>query len=448
MNIQMYGEIDGILKAPLDKLATKVSISDISKPIVLSAQSIYDLNQSGSDLKKSFNSGIPVIVPNPGTNLDTLQAILGTGIRGEMGPNVAVYAINREPNGELWQITLYDSAESAPQALLTDTTPSDPKAPKDTSTPKYIDSKDTTDSNISEAIMKDLLQWVSESQNRDAVHLERSNSSVEEGDSKNQLTSLASKFVDTFGWYLGTAPKVNSLLVNTFAYACYTPENQLNWFLVEQYCVFSASGLYGTNTSTQQGWYAQIYGVNAYVNGYEGQGQVSNVNLIQSSPSTTTGSKTVTSGVSYSLSGTVSYSKKAGVGGSVTGGMTLSNSTTVNIPDVTVQNDVTDVNNANWNYTMPCCSGVEDGCVNSINSPVLVSTSTFQPRNQWIWQVSDIVRNAEPNGLPLMTVLSNRLINTYMNDCNIFGCNCDVNQQQWNPASFSHLANIPFPSQG
>ena len=448
MNIQMYGEIDGILKAPLEKLASKVGINDISKPIVLSTQSVQNLNKSGSELKKSFDSGIPVIIPNPGTNLDVLQEILGTGVKGDMGPNIAVYAINREPNGDLWQITLYDSAEKAPKALLSDITPNDPKSPKDKQTPKYVESNEASDANISEAIMKDLLQWVSESKNRDDVHLEHSKSVTVEGDSVNQLTSLASKFVDTFGWYLGASPNVNSLLVNTFAYACYTPDNQLNWFLVEQYCVFSASGLYNKNTSIQQYWYAQIYGTNAYVNGYEGQEQVSNVNLIQSSPSTTTGSKTVTSGVSYSLSGTVNYSESSGVGGSVTGGMTVSNSTTVNIPDITVQNDVTDVNNANWNYTMPCCSGVEDGCVNSINAPVLASTSTFQPRNQWIWQVSNLVRSQQPNGLPLMTVLSNRLINTYMGGCNIFGCNCDVDQQQWNPANCSHLANIPFPSQG
>lgn len=447
MNIQMYGEIDGILKTPLDKLATKVNIGDISEPIVLSAQSIQELNQLGSDLKKSFDKGIPVIVPNPGTNLDALQVILGTGIKGEMGPNVAVYAINREPNGELWQITLYDTNKSAPQALLTNTTPSDPKAPKDSSTPKYVASNTADDSEITDAIMKDLLQWVSESQNRDAVHLERLNSSDIGDVSANHLTSLASKFVDTFGWYVGT-PKANSLVVNTFAYSCYTPADQFNWFLIEQYCVFSASNQYTTNTSTQQGWYAQIYGVNAYVDGYEGQGQVSNVNLIQSSPSTTTGSKTVTSGVSYSLSGTVSYSKSGGGGGSATGGMTISNSTSVDIPDVTVQNDVNDVNNANWKYIMPTCKGVDDGCVNSINTPALVSISTFEPRNQWIWQVSDTVRSAEPNGLPLKTILSNRLINTWMNDCNMFGCDCDVNQQIWDPANFPHAVNIPFPSKG
>lgn len=443
----MYGEIDGILKTPLDKLATKVNIGDISEPIVLSAQSIQELNQSGSDLKKSFDKGIPVIIPNPGTNLDDLQAILGTDIKGEMGSNVAAYAINREPNGELWQITLYDSAEPTPATLLTDKSANDPKEPKDSVAPKYADS--TSDSDISDAIMKDLLQWISESQKRDAIHLERLNASDNVSDevSENKLTSLASKFVDTFVYYVGN-PKPNSLVVNTFAYSCYTEENSLNWFLVEQYCVFSASNQYTSNLTAQQGWYAQIYGVNTYVSGYEGPGSVSNVNLIQSSPSTTTGSKTVTSGVSYSLSGTVSYSKGSGAGGSVTGGMTVSNSTTVSIPDVTVQNDVNNVNNANWNYTMPCCSGVDDGCVNSINKPALVSTSTFEPRNQWIWQVSDAVRNAELNGLPLVTVLSNRLINTYMNDCNMFGCDCDVNQQIWDPANCTHAANIPFPSQG
>lgn len=65
---------------------------------------------------------------------------------------------------------------------------------------------------------------------------------------------------------------------------------------------------------------------------------VNGVNIHQTEPATTQGAVSYTSGVSYSLSGTVGYSSKAGATASVTGGMSVSNSQSYTVQDITVSN--------------------------------------------------------------------------------------------------------------
>src|ERR1043166_6056613 len=262
----------------------------------------------------------------------------------------------------------------------------------------------------------------------------------QEAGDEHELTSLASAYVTQFFYYFGNPGQVNQYQVSSFVYSCYQKNTGESWFYVQNFWIMAAANSYVKSGDQQNYWYADSYSMNSWPSNYLNNPAA--VSTIQSSPVTTTGSTTTTSGVSYNVGGSVGY-EDGGVVGSVSGGMTIENSTTIEIPDVSVTNNTNNSgNNANWSFTMPRCTGIDDGCVNSMTEPKTVSISTFQPLTQWIMRVANYANAAQ---LDLTIQLNMEWCNSYMGECNIFGCNCDIDTQTWNPTIGAVTYSVPFP---
>jgi hypothetical protein len=114
--------------------------------------------------------------------------------------------------------------------------------------------------------------------------------------------------------------------------------------------------------------------------------------MIQSSPETTNNQQSVTSGVDFTVGGDVGISK-SGPSATVSSGITISNSKTVNIKDCNVTNKSNDrSNNAHWFYQFNRCSAIGYLLYAGVTDPPSLATSTFQPVNQWIWRVTPKLR--------------------------------------------------------
>ncbi|MEJ2592102.1 MAG: leukocidin family pore-forming toxin, partial [Candidatus Thiodiazotropha sp.] len=214
-----------------------------------------------------------------------------------------------------------------------------------------------------------------------------------------------------------------------------------DWYYVYQIGQFSPSNGFFRNRKRQRLWYVDNYRMDAWPSDFAKDTAVA---MIQSSPDTTTGQRTATSSVSYSLSGSVSYSEKGGQAGA-SGGMTISNSLSVSIPDVSVYNrSIDQVNNAHWAFVIPKVSGKEDGCINDLNPIVPIAHNTFQPKNQWIWRADGRCRE-RVKSFRITCLFSVEIVNTYIGRCNIFGCNCDVNHQKYTPYPKGAVSEFQVP---
>lgn len=154
-----------------------------------------------------------------------------------------------------------------------------------------------------------------------------------------------------------------------------------DFFYIVQYGLFNPSNCFVHNEDKDRGWYVKEYTINSKpVHG-------SAFTLIKTSPDTTVDSTSVTSGISFSLSGNVGFFGDAPMGG-VNVGATISNSTTTVIRDVSVLNQSADQQiNAKWKFEMPKLEA-HGVLKNELTDPVKLATNTFQPVMYMLWDCS------------------------------------------------------------
>lgn len=264
----------------------------------------------------------------------------------------------------------------------------------------------------------------------------------------NNILNLAEAFKDQRLYPVGVLNFKKKTLTNyfqitSFAYACHSANDNTDWYYVYQIGQFSPSNGFFRNAKRQRLWYVDNYKMNAWPTDFAKNTIVS---LVQSSPDTTTGQRTATSSTSWSISGSVSYSDKGGQAG-VTGGMSISNSLSISIPDLSINNKSVDqVNNAHWEFAIPRVSGKDDGCLNDLNPVVPIARNTFQPVNQWIWR-ADASSRGKGSHFQISYSFAVELVNTYIGECNVFGCNCDVVHQRYNPFPKGVVKSfqVPYP---
>lgn len=176
--------------------------------------------------------------------------------------------------------------------------------------------------------------------------------------------------------------------------------------------------------------------------------------LDQSSPITTTGVTRISSSTSWSLSGKLSGNAKCatddkcelGVGAEISAGVSVNNSFSYDIPDVTVRNQSgTSLNNASWDFAIASPAWTNGfGCIgfNGLGPLAAVSGSTFQPVAQWIWRVGAPVRAKQPAGLPITVNFSTRVRHIY------YGPGCNWNMTNWNHPSGVLVGSmvVPWPA--
>ena len=232
-----------------------------------------------------------------------------------------------------------------------------------------------------------------------------------------------------------------------------TPTGLFSFLLVEQDFNLATSNGFVKDSSTQKYWYLQEFSIE---NTYEVNSSLltsSTAQLLQESPETNQATtSTETTSISTSISGTVGADQTSGANASVSGGVSWSTSNTVSKADVSINNlslsnnDVS--NDATWQFLPRNAEGLDDGCVNSLHNLADLSHNTFTPSTAFIVRIaSDFTGDT----LKLKSKFTIQTRNTYIGNCNIFGCDCDAKHQDgldpWEP-THSQSIRIPEPPEG
>ncbi|MCB1868400.1 MAG: leukocidin family pore-forming toxin [Gammaproteobacteria bacterium] len=413
----------------------------VDTPFILGHTPLTTAPKHLNQLRSAFERGglVGILDASPG-DITALYASVGLEIEAEPDmPDVEFFGLKREPDG-IRQITCYAPAQvyllSEERAHI-NADGSVKISEVEIGTERIYPSK-----SWSKARALALIEQIGE------IHHNILLPDMCVAGEENNIMSLAEAFKDQRMYPIGVLDfkkrtLTNYFQISSFAYACYSENDHSDWYYVYQIGQFSPSNGFFSNGRRQRLWYADNYKMNAWPTDFPRNDLVS---LIQSSPNTTTGARTATSSVSYSISGSVSYSDKGGQG-SVSGGMSISNSLSISIPDLSVYNKSVDqINNAHWEFVIPKATGKDDGCLNDLNPVVAIAHNTFQPQNQWIWR-ADANTRGKGKAFRISSSFAVELVNTYIGRCNIFGCNCDVNHQKYNPYPEGAVStfSVPFP---
>ena len=302
---------------------------------------------------------------------------------------VDFFAVDTEVNGDLYLWTMYQPEDSA----------ADPDGPGD-----------------QQGRVNLLVAWLDTNGNRDdgsaaARTAARASLKQAAADSGQELTDLASAFIkqDNF------SRDGNNYQLSHYVYGCHSQATGDDWIYVQQRGIFYAGGAYkgryerypSNNAGEGAFWYLGNVDMDTGLSGYDYN--TASVGLQQANPETANNVAQVTTGVSWNVGGEVSLSKE-GPAVSVTGGVTISNSTTVNVQDCEVINrSASRGNNAAWSYQFKKCESWASIVYAHLYDPPKLATTTFQPFNQWIWRMSPSVRAAKP---PMRVKLSLNLVYT------------------------------------
>lgn len=381
--VYVIGTLDGPLASELDASIdfTPYDGTATDGPIFLSPNALGGLTDTEkTGLLAAFEAREPIVLVDAGANavnslLDILQEnqfdfTLPAGVEA-----VEIFALDHEANGDVYQWAMYPPTDSA----------EDPDGGGD-----------------QQGRVNSLIAWLKADGERSdvdetarAAATARLRNAAATGG--QELTQLASAFVkqDNFTSY------GNRYQVSHFVYGCHSLTTGDDWIYVQQRCLFYAGGAY----KGKQEWYDHQPGATAFwyldnitidtgLKGYDDD--PASVGLQQASPETANNVAQVTSGVSWSVGGDVSVSKD-GPSGTISGGVTISNSTTINVQDCEVVNQsASRGNNAAWSYQFKKCDTIAYIGYAGLTDPPRLATTTFQPCNHWIWRVSSSARATTP----------------------------------------------------
>lgn len=171
--------------------------------------------------------------------------------------------------------------------------------------------------------------------------------------------------------------------------------------------------------------------------------------LLESEPPTNQATTAeVTSSVSTSVGGEIGVDSSGG-SASLSGGVEWSTSTTFSKENVSIDNlspgQRPDLgNDSSFRYRPRASEIFDDKCNNSMHNLADLARATFQPTQLTVWRIDG---SDADKTLKIKTVISAKLRNSYIGSCNIFGCKCDVINQDASIAlsdkTFIHSIHIP-----
>jgi len=248
------------------------------------------------------------------------------------------------------------------------------------------------------------------------------------------------------------APFINTYQMVTKAWiaTATTPTGVFSFLCVNQDFTMASTNGFHVDTDTQQNWYlGEFKNVNTLsVNGTKLT--FASAELLDNEPDTnqaTTSSETTS--VSTSISGTVGVDQTSGANGSVSGGISWSTSNTFSKANVSINNQslsqTTFGNDASWQFLPRKAEILDDGCANSIHNLADLAHQTFTFSQAFIYRINGSFTNQT---VTLNTAVSTTMTNTYIDNCNVFGCGCDaVNQNESiGSATKTFTQNIHIPS--
>ena len=253
------------------------------------------------------------------------------------------------------------------------------------------------------SMAKDIVNWMNGSarQAKEAADgkasVQRALNSAASG--TNDLTQVSRMYEKTYN----ASQWNNTFEITVDVYACHTyneaDKQDSDWFFIKQKGQLNPSANYSnkdhhrTTTAVIQNYMVE-YGFDNWMVNIDNAVNNSVV-LKESKPDTTVGSSGFSSGISFSLGGSVGFSGLSGTGG-ISAGVSYSTSESQTVPDCQVQNESKGSSNnitqqnAKWKYTFsrPLLKGGPyfAACNDFYDAP-LASRSLFQPVNQWAWTV-------------------------------------------------------------
>ncbi len=368
-------------------------------PILISAQSVQSLSPTQRQgILATFANFKPIVLVQGGeAEINALLGILGLDQNYTLPEGlpegkhyVELFAVDQEADGHVFSWSMYPPNES----LI----PSD-----DPAAPQSVPDTDSAFDQVRRAnIFHD---WFDVDDNRVTGELkslrQQATRALAEGVAAEsaELTQIAKGFVVTKNF----SCRGNNYQLSYYIYSCHSfnaaDGTDYDWFYVRQEGMLNASGAYGGVTSWYGGgpsdevhYYIGNYKMNNLLEGLTGQGSA--VALMASNPQNANNVAQVTSGVSWNFGGSVGFQGTQATG-SLNAGVTISNSTTVNVSDCEVVNNSADnVNNARWRYEFKKASQTVYFAYTGLSEPPVLSRANFQPVNQWIWKFAPSVRDS------------------------------------------------------
>lgn len=451
------GELDGALGAwmleclDVAPLTTDASIAD-AQPTLLMGEGVARSSEEDTRfLREAFAAGAPIVLLQASAaQIDALHDVLASGQRcapPTEGWQAAAYAIRQRSDGVLAQSTFHrcDEASESGGASALDRG-------------EAVRLQDQAGA---------LAEWVL------GPFPDLPPAPVEAlDDGRRSLTDLISAWVDVQQWtnYYGT------FQISSFAWVAHAVAPKEDYFYLQQKCVFRFN--YKVRSGLADFWHRKIdwfdddrhalgdfpravsyeypltYEIECQPVGLEARPDLATI--VQSAPPTSQGSSTWTIGVSWSVGGNVVAGiAEQGVG--VNAGVSVSNSQTITVNDVSVLNrSLTTANNAHVVYEMPLArSSAGDRCFNRLSQPVPVQRGTFQPQNDTIWKTTAALRDGRTHFRVRVTLSYTHASSSMASwpvdsnppgDCNIFTCDCAARSTTHRISEDPYFLNIPLPA--
>jgi len=382
----VYGPLADELKASIS--FTPYGGTETDGPIFIAGNVVDNLTDAQkAGLIAALNARMPIVLVHAA--VDTVNLLIDL-LYGEYEDYtlpagvdyVELFAADIEPNGELYQWTMYPPADS------------------DTKVDGTGDRQGRV--NI-------LVGWLRENEarmNDETGATAKAALKLAAAEASQQLTDLASAFVrqDNF-----TDCDGRNYQVSHYIYSCHSMTTNEDWIYVKQQSILNTSiGYSRVNVTDLGGGMVIRQRLGPYLSDvlFDNtlQGYANNptaVGLQLSSPETANNVAQLTSGVSWNIGGQIAFGVQGEdptASATVSGGVTISNQTTVNVQDCeTLNTSNSKGNNAAWHYQFkkPDAIGYF-GAVGIAEAPSLART-TFQPVNQWIWRMAPTVRASKPS---------------------------------------------------
>lgn len=383
--IYKIGDLDGLL---LEEMQTAFNFTAYSAgatdaPLVIAGDDLDGLSEADrAGVAAIYAANHPVVLIEASVaQIDVLRQILGVQL-GELAlpegiQRVEIYALDHEPDHEVWQWMQY---------------------------PPQGTEHNPDDAEDQQTRVGHLINWLRDNQERKTLAEQEeaegtaAASTIKDGP-VNQLTELASAFVDQRNF----SEFGDSYQISHFIYSFHSVATGHDWFFIQQRGVFNGSatwsGIQPNSNRNKMGdsafWYMDSIDINSTVKDYAGN--TAFVGLIRSSPETANNTEKLSSSMSYSVGGDVSLDS-GGPSGKISGGLSISSSRSFSIQDCTENNYSLDGgNNAHWLYVFKRCGTWMPFNVAFLTGPPDLAVSAFQPVNQWIWRMRPEVRQARPN---------------------------------------------------
>jgi len=351
-------------------------------PIVLSGETLGTLTDAQrTGLAGTYAANQPILLFHATADqINALRQVLGVTISTFVMPEgmerVEVYALDHEPDHEIWQYTQY---------------------------PPQQGEANPDDSTDQQWRVSDLIDWMDDNQARKTLAEHETTSALPTAKETegNQLTQLASAFVDQRNF----SEEGNRYQLSHFIYSFHSVTTGEDWFYIQQQGIFNGSGAYKGRSRSfdplgdEISGYMDSVDISTTVNKYAGNTSV--VGLIQASPETANNVTEISTGISYDVGGEVSLDKK-GPAASLSGGVSVKYSTKFNVRDCTTYNkSISEGNNAHWTYVFKKCDPapvpIYYVIYGPLSDPPALSVGTFQPINQWIWRMTSEARITNPS---------------------------------------------------